>query len=87
MPPNNTQPDIPQFTGEPGLKIEPDGDRPVDYYQLFLSEILDKLSYHPGEDYQKAFLWQEVQGVQQEGHQERNQLYVWTVSVKPISLC
>ena len=36
--PNMTQPYIPGFTGQPGLKKPVQGTKPVDYYRLFLTD-------------------------------------------------
>ena len=35
--PNHQQPEVPLFTGQPGLKEDVDGDLPADYYRLFLT--------------------------------------------------
>lgn len=41
-PPDNTQPDIPDFTGQPGLQVPVDGNTPLDYFRLFLTiDLLD----------------------------------------------
>ena len=36
--PNNEQPEVPVFTGNPGLNVHHDGDKPIEYYKLFLAE-------------------------------------------------
>lgn len=41
-PPNNRQPQVPPFTGQPGIQVPVDGNSPLDYYRLFLTvDLLD----------------------------------------------